>query len=440
MNIVKKWGIGDKVQNETGFPLDGSVKYDHIEALAGSDIDNHISIRRSVRNLVENDELLGGVVQALNNSVTINNDGIFQNYLKSFQLRPNDDVVYVEYQGDPKAYIRLRSGLVRVDGKVTILKPNVSIAERLIEKIYNLDTWHPVPEGCEIVYNEPSDKFQARIRKRNGSGVLITYDFLGGPDWGDFDTSGYQSGIALFKDISEHPILGPNFLNRVAALDAINLETVLELPITDTLNVFIGFDSNAEPVIDVTAPDFPIYNITGDTLAEGSLVLTDLREFFNFATPDNIPGTIVARDSSGGISIGDSIIDGDVTITGNLTVQGTETILNTETLAVEDNLIVVNSGMTAAPPAGFRSGIQVIRGTSPTYEFVFNEDTQTFSVGEVGDLQPVATREVTPINGGYAIWNDVLKRLDTTTTVAPENLVAPIGEPSSIQNGDIWIE
>ena len=78
--------------------------------------------------------------------------------------------------------------------------------------------------------------------------------------------------------------------------------------------------------------------------------------------------------SAGAITIGlpsNVTIGQDLTVTGNLTVNGNVTTLNTETLAVEDNIIVLNSGVTGAPSTN--AGIQVERGTSTDVELRWNE-------------------------------------------------------------------
>jgi hypothetical protein len=80
--------------------------------------------------------------------------------------------------------------------------------------------------------------------------------------------------------------------------------------------------------------------------------------------------------SAGSITIGlpsNVTIGQDLTVSGNLTVNGNVTTLNTETLAVEDNIIVLNSGVTGAPSTN--AGIQVERGTSADVQIRWNESS-----------------------------------------------------------------
>jgi hypothetical protein len=63
--------------------------------------------------------------------------------------------------------------------------------------------------------------------------------------------------------------------------------------------------------------------------------------------------------------------DGSITIAGDLTVNGTETILNTETLEVEDNIVLLNKGITGSP--SLDAGIEVERGTASNVFFTYDE-------------------------------------------------------------------
>jgi hypothetical protein len=72
----------------------------------------------------------------------------------------------------------------------------------------------------------------------------------------------------------------------------------------------------------------------------------------------------------------------DVTVDGNLTVNGTTTTLNTETLAIEDNIVVLNSNVTASPTTN--AGIEVERGTSANVLVRWNETTDKWEATNDG--------------------------------------------------------
>ena len=85
--------------------------------------------------------------------------------------------------------------------------------------------------------------------------------------------------------------------------------------------------------------------------------------------------------SNGAVTIGlpsNVTITQDLTVSGNLTVNGNTTTLNTETLSVEDNIIVLNSGVTSAP--SLNAGIKIERGTSADAELRWNEATDTWQI------------------------------------------------------------
>ena len=111
--------------------------------------------------------------------------------------------------------------------------------------------------------------------------------------------------------------------------------------------------------------------------------------------------------------IGDSYISGNLSVGGNVTVTGTLTYQNTQTIQLEDNIIVVNYGETGVGVTTGSGGIEVDRGTLTNYQFMFRESDDAFVIGEVGDLQTVATREDSPTNSGIPYWNSTANRLDT---------------------------
>jgi trimeric autotransporter adhesin len=107
----------------------------------------------------------------------------------------------------------------------------------------------------------------------------------------------------------------------------------------------------------------------------------------------------------------------NVTIAGNLTINGTTTTVNTTTLDVEDNIITINKNQTGTPETNLLSGIEVERGDETNFQFVFQESSDLFKVGQVGDLQAVATRQDTPTDLGVAFFNNSTNRFETTTNL-----------------------
>ena len=64
-------------------------------------------------------------------------------------------------------------------------------------------------------------------------------------------------------------------------------------------------------------------------------------------------------------------INGNLIIDGNLTVSGSTTYLNVNELNIEDNLIVLNYGVSGSP--SLSAGIEIERGSSPNVSIQWNE-------------------------------------------------------------------
>lgn len=109
---------------------------------------------------------------------------------------------------------------------------------------------------------------------------------------------------------------------------------------------------------------------------------------------------------------------------GSLTILGTTTTINTEQLTIADNIIILNSDLTLVPPSDTLSGIEINRGSSTNYQFLFRESDDNFVIGEAGTLQPVATREVTPLSEGVAIWDTATSSFKTIAQGTASNTIA----------------
>ena len=95
----------------------------------------------------------------------------------------------------------------------------------------------------------------------------------------------------------------------------------------------------------------------------------------------------------------------NLTITGNLAVDGTTFVVNNQEVTTSDNLIVINDGEAGAGVTAGSAGIEVDRGSSANYQFLFVEADDNFQVGEIGSLQAVATREDTPTSMRVPGWD-----------------------------------
>jgi len=141
------------------------------------------------------------------------------------------------------------------------------------------------------------------------------------------------------------------------------------------------------------------------------------------ATPTVAIGQAVATNSN--VTFADVSATGNLVVTGNLTVNGTTTTLNTETLAVEDNLVVLNSGYTGSSPT-VDAGIEVNRGggsaanvvlrwNETTDKWQFTNDGSTYA--NLGDVTAAALITAAGGDGtaGQALTTNGSGVLDFTT-------------------------
>lgn len=112
-----------------------------------------------------------------------------------------------------------------------------------------------------------------------------------------------------------------------------------------------------------------------------------------------------------GLSTGGTIT-APVTFTDNVIIQG-NTIQVDATVTTTDNVVVLNSGEVGTGVTAGTSGIEVDRGLAVNYQFIFDEATDSFKIGEVGSLQMVATREDSPLDQGFAQWDSATSKFNS---------------------------
>jgi hypothetical protein len=125
--------------------------------------------------------------------------------------------------------------------------------------------------------------------------------------------------------------------------------------------------------------------------------------------------TMYARVNGSRNFTGQETFESNVIIQGNLIVSGTEFITETETVQIEDNLMVINYGEVGAGVTAGEAGIEVDRGSSANYRFMFDEVLDAFVVGVSGSEQPVATREesASMTASGIPYWDGTDIRFET---------------------------
>lgn len=139
--------------------------------------------------------------------------------------------------------------------------------------------------------------------------------------------------------------------------------------------------------------------LSGDAAVNGGDVTTTATtaSLFNAnATTLNVGGA--ATTVSIGANSGNTTVNNNLIVTGDLTVEGTTTTLNTATLEVEDNLVLLNKGVTGSP--SLDAGLEIERGTSANVSILWNESSDLWTITNDGtNYHSVARKHVADIAG-----------------------------------------
>ena len=177
--------------------------------------------------------------------------------------------------------------------------------------------------------------------------------------------------------------------NYMSNVTAGNLITVTHTPGEGSNATIAVSNGTAGQVVMANASGVPTYTtLTGDvTIAANGLTTIQANSVaLGTDTTGNyvagITGTTNEISVSGSGSEGASVTIGlpanvvianNLTVTGDLTVSGNTTTLNTANLNIEDNFILLNSGVTGSP--SLNAGLEVERGDSTNVAIRWNEST-----------------------------------------------------------------
>ena len=225
---------------------------------------------------------------------------------------------------------------------------------------------------------------QGRLTSASDSAIAITASQVT-----DF-TSNARAAISVSGDLSYNSSTGViSFTNDAGDIESVTAGTGLSgggtsgavtLNLADTA-VTAGSYGNGNTVATFTVDAQGRLTNAGNTAI--SILASQVSDLASNAVT-SLTGTaneVEVSASNGAVTIGlpaNVTIGQDLTVTGNLTVSGNTTTLNTETLSVEDNIIVLNSGVTGAP--SLNAGVIIERGTSADAEFRWNEATDTWQI------------------------------------------------------------
>lgn len=97
--------------------------------------------------------------------------------------------------------------------------------------------------------------------------------------------------------------------------------------------------------------------------------------------PDDV--TVAGRLTANSASVsGSASFGGDVTITGDLNVEGNLNAINRTEINVEDNTLILNTGVTGTPTVS--AGFQIERGDETNASLIWDESDNKWKVGYLG--------------------------------------------------------
>jgi hypothetical protein len=113
---------------------------------------------------------------------------------------------------------------------------------------------------------------------------------------------------------------------------------------------------------------------------ERAHVINDGINLYKITIPDSIgsPGT--------------DFYTKDLSVSGDLHVAGATVTIDAMTVTTKDSIIELNHGELGAGVTNGSSGLSVDRGSLPAYQIMFDETDDMFKVGQVGNLQTLASQ------------------------------------------------
>ena len=394
---MKNKSYGDEVRKSK---IDGD--YNSYELLDKNDYRTPWDINRPVLNIIDEIEDIEEFMK-FTSKLSIFPEGVFENSLShSFNITAENFEV-VDLDGTTKYYAKLSPGIgaFGINKDLFVYKPNIRLAERQIAEIIDIN-YHPEREGVWIKYDLAQNKHMCKITKRQiGSNDFIDYYFgCNEALWDADDFTSSLGSASLLENIYNNPEFTSLMFAEIGTdLTKIELDKFFEY--TDGVDGFFAV-KNGELSYLATNTDDTFFYL-------GSYVSSAFSNDYRI-----LDGSEIEFGKPG----------------GSVKIWGDTTYIKVQEVEIEDNMIVINKNEIENydPPIGLLSGIRVYRGIKEDYKFIFRESDQTFVIGELGDYQPVATREDIPINEGVAFWDEEEKRFITSENLKFSNVTEVTNE------------
>jgi hypothetical protein len=120
---------------------------------------------------------------------------------------------------------------------------------------------------------------------------------------------------------------------------------------------------------------------------------------------------------------GGTVVDSALEVTGNLTVTGTTTTVSTTNTAIQDRIVVYNSGEIGTGVTGRYAGIEVERGSVNNALLVFDENDDKFKISTDGG-STYTNLLVTSTTGLTEVVDDTTPQLGGDLEVNGKNIIS----------------
>ena len=139
--------------------------------------------------------------------------------------------------------------------------------------------------------------------------------------------------------------------------------------------ISLNYDDNANSL---TITNTGVISLAGTS---NEVIVSASAGNITIGLPDDV--LIAGRLSANSASVsGSASFGGDVTITGDLNVEGNVNAINRTEINVEDNTLVLNTGVTGTPTVS--AGLQIERGDQTNASLIWDESVDKWKVGYLG--------------------------------------------------------
>jgi hypothetical protein len=139
--------------------------------------------------------------------------------------------------------------------------------------------------------------------------------------------------------------------------------------------ISLNYDDNANSL---TITNTGVISLAGTS---NEVIVSASAGNITIGLPDDV--LIAGRLSANSASVsGSASFGGDVTITGDLNVEGNLNAINRTEINVEDNTLILNTGVTGTPTVS--AGFQIERGDDTNASLIWDENDNKWKVGYLG--------------------------------------------------------